>query len=207
MLIGRHTSSRVTLPVAVAMAALGILLAGCGSDDDVSEDAQFAHSSYAAIFDYDDLLADAALVAVVHGTGVSTREEVGQAPYAITEVTVTQVIAGSEAPTITAGQTILVRQLAVGPAEASVVTDQTEYLLFLTRFEWEPGRPTEQYIPLGGDQGVFVETDGSSSGERQFRVTGTERPIENPAQVFLTADGLLAPSDDTQGTQVTRDQG
>jgi hypothetical protein len=75
--------------------------------------------------------------------------------FSVVEMKVSKVLKG-ESGTATS---ITVRALS-GTQDFKEWKEGAQYLLYLKQFEWEPGKPTGEYTPVGVFAGIFEVSDG-----------------------------------------------
>lgn len=102
---------------------------------------------------------DASSVAVLESTGdASTPADSSGVPTTVTAMRVVRLLSGSSLPS-----TVDLRQLGVpGDSGAPVVTTGSLYVAYLTPFQLEPGVDTGEYTLVGGLQGLFEQSSGTS---------------------------------------------
>ena len=103
--------------------------------------------------------------------------------YYVAEFDVTKVLAGS-----LPASTITVRILA-GTSTFSSPDESLRYVLFLYPFEWEPGKPTGEYVPVGVFAGIFQLTDDDRVIKLDDPGLGTGIPAEQSLESLVAALG------------------
>lgn len=125
--------------------------------------------------------ANAAATVVLHGVaGSSHVESIGDVPFTVTTVSVTDVVSGDEP-----GRTVDVRQFGdannTSDELASLLQSGKDYLLYLQPFEFEPGESTGQYVVVGGNAAWEQTTDGRyeiTTRESELPTTLTDEEVE-----------------------------
>lgn len=142
---------------------LPFLLVACGPGVEANTTPQFVEGLRTKIYhSISELNADAVAVVRITATDARLVEPVGTVPFTVTTVRVDQVLRGS-----VDGGTIKLRQLG-SPSGHTVIEDASSlvqpgssYVAFIHRFTFGPGRDTDQYVPVGGVAGLFLDQSGT----------------------------------------------
>ncbi|MBT2501226.1 hypothetical protein [Curtobacterium sp. ISL-83] len=125
--------------------------------------------------------ANEAATVVLHGVaGSSHVESIGDVPFTVTTVSVTDVVSGDEP-----GPTVDVRQFGdannTSDELASLLQAGKDYLLYLQPFELEPGESTGQYVIVGGNAAWEQAPDGRykiATQESELPTTLTDKEVQ-----------------------------
>lgn len=133
---------------------------------------------------------DATSVALLRATGKRTTTNIGGITYTISKVAVLKTISGSSLPL-----TIALRQLGtVGNSQGPPVISTTGvYIAYIQQFRNISGAIAGQYVVIGGTQGLFYDSKGS---------TGTSPSSTSFVRVNPDATRLPAAISLTQAAQI-----
>jgi len=155
---------------------------------DSSVDTVVLVGPYEDEYDLEGLESAAEIVAVVRSVGDGRVDTLpgDDVPFTISEIELVNVVKGDPVP---AGATLPLRQLGSMDSNlADTLVTNGEYLLFLVQYDPPPGVPPGEYIPVGGDQGVFVSVpDEANSYER----VGAGRPATNPDRLQVVDEQVI----------------
>lgn len=142
------------------------------------------------------LMDDSALVVEANalpGPTVVPADEEGASGLdsTVTRVQITSVVSGSG---FAAGDTVAVRQLGTAQDATNefspILTADQPYLLFLTKFEFDQGKPTDQWVITGDAGELAPEASGPSAEDLAPETSGNFVPL-SPA---VTEPGSKFPS-------------
>ncbi|MCL4508955.1 MAG: hypothetical protein M1296_05470 [Chloroflexi bacterium] len=140
-----------------------ISLAACSQSATGSTPPQFIEASRLKNYhSLQELNSEAVAVARVTATNTRSVEPIGTIPYTVTVVRVDQFLRGS-----VNGPSIKLRQMGSLSGNvrltdsAPLVQSGSSYVVFLQRFTFGPGRDTDQYIPVGGSPGLYLDQNGT----------------------------------------------
>ncbi len=189
------------------IAVVVAISAGCGSGSPNGHEASavsittlevFIEGSYAEQFDFALLQKRASAILLVTTTDKVQSDDLadGSAPNTVTLATVDRTFVGTGSQI--SGE-IWVRQVGAPNTSRSEYLLKTgaRYLVFAERYVGPSNLKLEQWVILGGDQGLYAEDEAGV-----FQRFGSGRPVTNPVSIQVVDGALIAQSTRERGDEL-----